>query len=58
MRLHAAAARRRLGGLIGGEAGRALVAEADAWMAGQVRNPPRTTAMLAPGFADENGGAR
>jgi hypothetical protein len=50
MRLHAAAARRCLGRLLGGDAGRALVAEAEAWMAGQnVRNPERMTALLAPG---------
>ena len=50
MALHAAAARRRRGELIGGEAGRGLVAAADAWMAGQsIKNPERMTAMLAPG---------
>ena len=52
MGLFAAAARRRLGGLLGGDEGRALVAEADAWMASQgIRNPARMAAMLAPGFS-------
>jgi hypothetical protein len=50
MALHAAAARRRRGELVGGDVGRDLVASVDAWMAGQnVRNPERMTAMLAPG---------
>ena len=50
MALHAAAARRRRGELLGGDAGRGLVAAADAWMADQtIRNPARMTAMLAPG---------
>jgi hypothetical protein len=53
MRLNAAAARRRLGILIGGDRGRALATEADACMASeQIRNPCRMTAMLAPGFPD------
>ena len=50
---HAAAARRRLGGLQHDERGRALVAEADAWMAAHgISNPARMTRMLAPGFPD------
>ena len=52
MALFAAAARRRRGQLVGGEGGRAQVAEADAWMrAHGVRNPARMAAMLAAGFA-------
>ena len=51
MALHAAAARRRLGQLMGGDDGRAMVAQADAWMTAQmIKNPPRMTAMLVPGF--------
>ncbi len=51
MLLHAAAARRRLGELRGGDGGRALVAGADAAFAEQgIVNPARMTAMLAPGF--------
>ena len=50
MALHAAAARRRLGELRGGGAGRDLVTAADEWMFGQgVSKPERLTAMLAPG---------
>jgi eukaryotic-like serine/threonine-protein kinase len=50
MSLYAAAARRRRGELVSGEKGRALIAAADAWMAGQqIRNPERMAAMLAPG---------
>jgi serine/threonine protein kinase len=50
MSLHATAARRRRGELTGGDAGRGLVASADAWMRGQgIKNPERMTAMLAPG---------
>jgi serine/threonine protein kinase len=51
MFLHAAAARRRLGELVGGAEGAALVTQADEWMCGhQIINPRRMTAMLAPGF--------
>jgi serine/threonine protein kinase len=50
MALHAAVARRRRGELIGGDAGRALVAAADTWMTGQsIRRPERIAAVLAPG---------
>ncbi|MBI3838184.1 MAG: hypothetical protein HY288_09670 [Planctomycetia bacterium] len=53
MNLYAAAGRRRLGQLVDGAEGRALIEQADAWMAGQgIRNPERMTAMLAPGFPD------
>jgi hypothetical protein len=52
MHLWAAAARRRLGGLIGGEKGLALVQEADdAMIAQSVRNPARMADLLVPGFA-------
>ena len=51
MGLQAAAARRRLGHLLGGDEGRTLVDQADARMAAQgIRNPARMTAALAPGF--------
>jgi eukaryotic-like serine/threonine-protein kinase len=50
MGLYAAAARRRRGELFGGNEGRALMGDADAWMAGQdIRNPGRMADMLAPG---------
>jgi hypothetical protein len=50
MALLAVACRRRLGELLGGEEGSALVAAADAAMAAQgIRNPARMTAMFMPG---------
>jgi hypothetical protein len=50
MALHAAAVRRQRGLLLGGDAGRSLVSDADAWMSGQsIRRPDRMAAMLAPG---------
>jgi hypothetical protein len=53
LRLHAAAARRRLGERVAGSQGQRLVEQADAWMKGQnVRRPDRMTALLAPGFPD------
>jgi hypothetical protein len=46
--LSCAAARWRLGELVGGEEGRALVAWADSWQRSQaVRNPARMVALLA-----------
>jgi hypothetical protein len=51
MRYPAAGARRRLGTLLGGVEGRALIDQVDTWMTSQgIRNPCRFTAMLAPGF--------
>ncbi|HVE84877.1 MAG TPA: hypothetical protein VND93_18600, partial [Myxococcales bacterium] len=48
---YAAAARRRLGALVGGDGGRALLSAAGAWAAAEgVRNPERMFAMLAPGY--------
>jgi hypothetical protein len=50
MPLYAAAARRQLGRLVGGDAGQALIAHADAWMQGQkIQKPARMSALLAPG---------
>jgi serine/threonine protein kinase/tetratricopeptide (TPR) repeat protein len=49
MALYAAAVRRRLGEMIGGEQGTALAAQADTWMTGQkIVNPDRMTRMLIP----------
>jgi eukaryotic-like serine/threonine-protein kinase len=49
MELHAAAARRLLGGTMGGAGGRTLVKAADMWMAQQgIKSPERMTAMLFP----------
>jgi tetratricopeptide (TPR) repeat protein len=51
MPLYAAAARRRLGELLGGDTGRDLVAQANSWMASQgVVDASRMTALFAPGF--------
>ena len=53
MRLHAAAARRRIGALQEDAVGRELKRQADEWMAGQhIKNAARMTRMLAPGFPD------
>ena len=50
MALHLAAARRRRGELVGGDEGRGLVEESNAWMTGQgIRNPDRMSLLLAPG---------
>jgi tetratricopeptide (TPR) repeat protein len=54
MPLHAASARRRLGLLLGGNSGRALVEAADALFSSQgVNDPGRFAAMYAPAFLDE-----
>jgi hypothetical protein len=51
MALNAAALRLVLAPLVGGDDGRALREEADAWFASQsVKRPERFVAMLAPGF--------
>jgi hypothetical protein len=51
MALYGAAARRCLGGLLGGDEGRGLVRDANAWMMSErIKNPARMTALLAPGF--------
>ena len=53
MGLNAAAARRRLGQLIGGAEGQAHIDQADKWMTDQeIRNPMRMTRAYAPGFPD------
>ena len=50
LRMYAAAARRRLAGLQGGEAGRSLLASAEALMATEgVLDPDSTSQMLIPG---------
>jgi eukaryotic-like serine/threonine-protein kinase len=50
MALYAAVCRRRLGSILGGAKGRALVDSADAWMRDQkIQNPAGFAAMLAPG---------
>ncbi|MEM7353477.1 MAG: protein kinase [Acidobacteriota bacterium] len=51
MGLYAAAGRRRLGEILGGEEGYDLVDQADSWMREQrIVDPQRMTTMLAPGF--------
>jgi len=53
MALHAAVARRRLGAILGGDDGSALIDAADAWMTGAgVVNVDGMMRMLAPGFAE------
>jgi tetratricopeptide (TPR) repeat protein len=53
MKLFAAVARRRLGELVGGDEGGALVHQANAWMTSHaIVNADRMTATLAPGFSD------
>lgn len=54
MKLYTAAARRHLGRLLGGDRGRELVSQADAWLSSEgVRNPARLAAMLTPGFGTD-----
>jgi hypothetical protein len=54
MRLHTAVARWGRGLLLGGDQGRQLVAEAEAWMTEQrIRRPVRFVAMIAPGLRAE-----
>ena len=49
MKLHAAAARRSLGLILGGDAGKDLVGQSAEWMAQQsIRNAARMTRMLIP----------
>jgi eukaryotic-like serine/threonine-protein kinase len=53
MKLFLAVTRRRLGELVGGDEGRALVHQANAWMAAHgIVNSDRVAATLAPGFPD------
>jgi tetratricopeptide (TPR) repeat protein len=53
MALCAASVRRQLGRLIGGDEGKGLVDQADAWMrAQQIRRPDRMAEVYAPGFMD------
>ncbi len=55
-RLFAAAARRQLGVILGGDDGDALVRQADAWMAEEgISQPARMAAMLVPGWSGRNG---
>jgi len=50
--LFATAARRRRGELLGGDEGRALLGQADAWMRERhLADPARITAMVTPGFS-------
>jgi len=52
MALHAAAARRRLGHVLGGDAGELIAHEARAWLrAAQLADPGRFADLLVPGFA-------
>jgi hypothetical protein len=53
MPLHAAAARRRLGELLGGVQGLEFTLQADEWMRAQtIRDPARMASVYAPGFPD------
>lgn len=51
MALYAAAARRRFGELLGGDRGRELIAQSEAWMTRQqIKNPAAVTNLMVPGF--------
>ena len=51
MALYAAAARRRLGELLGGDHGRDLIAESESWMTKQqIKDPAAVTNLMTPGF--------
>jgi serine/threonine protein kinase len=51
MRLHARAAQRRLGALVGGDKGRTMVIAADVWMNGEdIQDPSHLADVLCPGF--------
>jgi eukaryotic-like serine/threonine-protein kinase len=53
MRLYAAAARMRLGEIMGGDTGSELIREADEWMnRQQIKNPAKVTNLMAPGFSE------
>jgi tetratricopeptide (TPR) repeat protein len=53
MAAYRAVTRRRRGQILGGDEGRELVAESDAWVEDQgVRNPAAWARMYAPGFTD------
>jgi len=52
MPFYAAVARRRLGSIVGGDQGAALIADADSWMANEgIEDPDRMSEVVAPGFA-------
>ncbi len=49
--LYAAVSKQLLGKVVGGDKGKTLIADADAWMLGQgIRNPSRWVRMMGPGF--------
>ncbi|MDX6384686.1 MAG: eukaryotic-like serine/threonine-protein kinase, partial [Blastocatellia bacterium] len=53
MALYAAAARRKLGEIMGGDQGAELIIQADAWMSKQqIRNPAAVANLMAPGFSE------